>query len=254
MESFAAVLLIGHGSRDLAANHEFESFVKLYALIHPKWNIKHAYVSFGNPKFKEIVKIFSLKHNKLLIIPVFLFPAYHVKQDILKVLRQLKKEVPEFEFEITLPIGIMSGWMPIIIRNIQEAPYDIFKKNRSQILFVGISGRVNDLKSKAYFETLCQQITDHFHLEKYQACFFDKTKPLFPDQLGKNIFLNIKNVLIMPYLLWDGKLFQQIQSEIQGFIKEQPHITVYTLPCLSKYSGLFQMMDNYLHQDINEIN
>src|ERR1039458_4434308 len=76
------VLLVGHGSRDKAANLSFRKLVSLYRQRHPSWDIKFGFLEFSKPSLTSALERVLKINPKVRILPVFLFAARHWKKDI----------------------------------------------------------------------------------------------------------------------------------------------------------------------------
>src|SRR6266849_6711356 len=111
------VLLVGHGSRDDAANKEFEALVDGYRALHPEIETAHCYVELARPflsdaldswaqsvqeilgvpsfigvtkpLFKDAIELAArYRPNRILVVPYFLFAG--------RLLRQLESQVQDF--------------------------------------------------------------------------------------------------------------------------------------------------------------
>jgi sirohydrochlorin ferrochelatase len=76
------VLVVGHGSRDAEANGEFETLVATYRAARPDLDVVHAYVELAHPSLSDALCLLAQRTESVVVLPLFLFAAGHVKNDI----------------------------------------------------------------------------------------------------------------------------------------------------------------------------
>src|SRR5208283_4074037 len=82
-----AVLLITHGSRESSANREFLYLVRRYSKRHRGWIIRPAFLANAEPSILNSLKNFSAQSNEIEALPLFLFAAQHLKNNIPGILK-----------------------------------------------------------------------------------------------------------------------------------------------------------------------
>ena len=90
-----ALVLIGHGSRVEASNEEFETLVDAVklALSGQSLLITHGYIELAQPYFGEVLESLSRDHSRILLMPISLFAAGHVKT-ISRCKKHLQNQLP----------------------------------------------------------------------------------------------------------------------------------------------------------------
>jgi sirohydrochlorin cobaltochelatase len=99
------VLIISHGSREETANREFRRLVQKYRKRHPGWKIAHAFLELAKPSILEVLEILARKSDEILVLPLFLFSAKHVKEHIPAILAAFRKEHPKTQLKLAEPLG-----------------------------------------------------------------------------------------------------------------------------------------------------
>jgi sirohydrochlorin cobaltochelatase len=101
------LLLVAHGSREKSANLEFKKLVGKYRRRHPTWKIGYAFLELAEPSIP--VALESLvkpgKPRSLVVLPLFLFAARHVKKHIPEILDTFQKIHPGVKIQLTPPLG-----------------------------------------------------------------------------------------------------------------------------------------------------
>lgn len=92
------LLIVGHGSRDISANAEFESVVATYRAARPDVDVTHGYVELARPSLAMALRELAQRSDSVVVLPLFLFAAGHVKNDISLALSQARQEFPRCPF------------------------------------------------------------------------------------------------------------------------------------------------------------
>ncbi len=101
------LLLVAHGSREKSANAEFKKLVGKYRHRHPTWKINYAFLELAEPSIPKALEslVKTGKPETLLVLPLFLFAARHVKKHIPEILDAFQKKHPQLKIQLTPPLG-----------------------------------------------------------------------------------------------------------------------------------------------------
>ena len=100
------LLIVGHGSRDPNANAEFESVVAAYRASRPDVDVTHGYVELARPSLAMALRELAQRADFIVVLPLFLFAAGHVKNDIPLALSQARQNFPDVRFTVTNALGV----------------------------------------------------------------------------------------------------------------------------------------------------
>lgn len=114
------VLIISHGSRDSSAQNDFKRLVQKYGKLHPQWKVSHAYLEMVSPSIPEALETLALKSNEILVLPLFLFAAKHVKKHIPEILGTFRKNHPKIKVKLARPLGSDSKLLGILDQRLDE--------------------------------------------------------------------------------------------------------------------------------------
>ena len=76
------VVVVGHGSREPAANVELEALVAAWAAARPERDVTVGYVELAQPPLADALAAAGARHAEVVALPLFLFAAGHVKNDL----------------------------------------------------------------------------------------------------------------------------------------------------------------------------
>jgi|HubBroStandDraft_1064217.scaffolds.fasta_scaffold1036023_2 sirohydrochlorin cobaltochelatase len=114
------VLIISHGSREKSAKDDFKRLVKKYGKLHPRWKVSHAYLEMAKPSIPEALETLALKSNEILVLPLFLFAAKHVKKHIPEILGTFRKSHPEIKVKLAKPLGSDPKLLEILDQRLKD--------------------------------------------------------------------------------------------------------------------------------------
>src|SRR5579883_454987 len=77
-----ALVLLGHGSRDPRATCEHEALAAAYRARRPELDVTTAYIELAEPLLEEGLARAAARARRVVVVPMFLFGAGHVKNDV----------------------------------------------------------------------------------------------------------------------------------------------------------------------------
>ena len=133
------ILLVGHGSRHLAGNTEIEAFTNQWRERHPQWNIEVCFIEFADVLLDAGFDNAAKKASRVIVVPLILNAAGHVKMEIPAHLTEARKRHPEVEFIFTPHLGAGDPVLSIIKRELREAmlQLDVPDPKTSGIILLG---------------------------------------------------------------------------------------------------------------------
>ena len=115
-----SILLVGHGSRAAQGNVEINQFAEQWRAQHPEWHIDVCFIEFADVLLDAGFDLAAKKAKKVIVVPLILNAAGHVKMEIPEHLAKARERHPDTEFMYAAHIGASSGILSIIKRNLQK--------------------------------------------------------------------------------------------------------------------------------------
>ena len=78
----STILLVGHGSRNIAGNQEIEQFTQQWRESNPRWNIELCFIEFSDALLDNTLEKVGKQAQRVIVIPLILNAAGHVKEEI----------------------------------------------------------------------------------------------------------------------------------------------------------------------------
>lgn len=119
-----ALLILAHGSRRDASNHEIEQLVEK---VRPQAandyaEITHAFLELAKPDIHNaIAELINKNIKSIMILPYFLNSGNHVAHDIPALVDQAKNNYPDCQFHIADPIGLHQDMPTLILQCARQA-------------------------------------------------------------------------------------------------------------------------------------
>ena len=98
-------ILLGHGSRNPEANEVLHELANMFSK-EVNMTTEAAFLQFAEPSLENVIESYFEKGvHDLTIIPVFLYPGVHIKEDVPGIIDQLQEKYPTLTVKIADPIG-----------------------------------------------------------------------------------------------------------------------------------------------------
>src|SRR5581483_2591001 len=149
MTERAAILIVGHGSREAEANAEFEALVAAYRAARPDLDVAHGYVELAQPSLEAALESLAARASldgsangdgavsgdaasdggvsgdragarRVVAVPLFLFAAGHVKNDLPLALDHARRRFPRVAFTAARALGVDPRLQSLLAARIAE--------------------------------------------------------------------------------------------------------------------------------------
>ncbi|MCC2675094.1 MAG: hypothetical protein K0R58_2041 [Ramlibacter sp.] len=101
-----AVILFGHGSRDPLWRLPMETVAARLRAMEPGTPVRCAYLELDSPTLPEATQdLVGAGATEISIVPMFLGTGRHAREDLPKLLWQLKAEHPHVVFSLQKSVG-----------------------------------------------------------------------------------------------------------------------------------------------------
>lgn len=215
------IVVVGHGSRVERANRDFERFVEMFGTFLPGHNIKHAYVELAKPVLNEVLDEVGPVSDEVIVMPLFLFSAGHVKNDIPLMVNGARNSFPKTRFYVALPVGVHPNMVSLISKRIGG----VVEKNDKEKTAVLIVGRgSNDPDANSDFCKLVRLFEETSGYGRVVYSYVGIVKPNVEEALERLVREQVKTIIIQPYLLFSGRLIQKLEEMVDRYTKLYPWI------------------------------
>lgn len=236
------VLLVGHGSREPSGNEEFLKFCEVITPHLGPERIETCFIELTTPLVPESLdRCVALGARRVIVLPVILLAAGHVKVELPHELDEAKERHPGVEFLYGRHIGLD----PLVLEIMRERLAAVERETAwppedTAILVVGRGSSDPDANSE-----LCKLSRLLWESRRYpwvESCFIGVTSPSLPEGLARCVALGARRIVAVPYFLFTGVLIPRIQGILAEFVSTHPGIEARMSDYLNGHAKLVSVL------------
>ncbi len=223
-----AILLCGHGSRDVEAITEFEALAGHISRHLPERKVMHGFLEFARPTIGE--RLDDLRNggaNDILAVPGMLFAAGHAKNDIPSVLNDYAASHDGFSIrygrELAVDIKLLAAAHERIAAAEAEAGDKI---SRADTMLVVVGRGTNDPDANSNVSKVARMLWEGMGFGWTETCYSGVAQPLVADALERVVRLGFRRIIVFPYFLFTGILVKRIYSAADILAEAHPEVEV----------------------------
>ena len=235
------LLIVGHGSRDPSANVEFEAVVAAYRAAHPDIDVTHGYVELAKPSLAEALRDLAQRTDLLVVLPLFLFAAGHVKNDIPLALSQARQDFPSVRFTVANALGVHPNLVELAFERARAALEGARDPAKTAVVVVGRGA--SDPDANGDFCKVVRLLAEGRAVGWVVPCFIGVTRPLFEETVELVARARPERIVVVPYFLFGGRLIAKIREQVESFQTRYPWIKTELVPHLGIDDRLLTLMD-----------
>lgn len=235
------VLVVGHGSRDPEANVEFEALLERYRTDRPDLEIDPAYVELARPALEPALADMAGRARTVVVVPLFLFAAGHVKNDIPIALARARRERPSTRLVAARPLGVHPLLAEMAFARAEMVLPPEAERPRTAVVVVGRGA--SDPDANGDFCKLVRLFGEGRGLGLVLPAFIGITRPSVAEALELAGRSRPARIAVVPYFLFGGRLIRKLDETVAAFRAGQPWIDVQVAPHLGGDRRLHALLD-----------
>jgi sirohydrochlorin cobaltochelatase len=245
------ILVIGHGSRDPRSNREFEELVDCIRQRRPDSDVRHAYVELAAPSLAVGLEAIASCNDRVVVVPLFLFTAGHVKNDIPLALASARRKFPRVEFKAGRVLGVHPAMAELAYHRAFEAADGLAEASRRTALVIVGRGS-SDPDANGDFCKLARLVGEGYDFGWVVPAFIGITRPLFGETIELIARARPQRIIVVPYFLFAGRLISQLEAQVEEFRARYPWIRTTLAPHLGAHPKLFDLFDERVDEALRE--
>ncbi len=225
-----AVLLIGHGSRIAAGVAEFKRLAEQLQQKLPDRICLAGFLELVEPSIPEALEtLWRQGFRRATVLPAMLTAAGHVKNDIPALVRDFQTE----HTGLTVTLGAELGLHPKLLRVAREriesaeAAFGPHYNRRDALLLVAGSGS-SDSDANSNISKMTRLLWEDLGFGWAETAYAAVAAPSVTDALNRIHRLGFQRIVVLPYLLFDGRLVGQVQAAVAAHqaLHPEPQLVV----------------------------
>ncbi|MGG2015977.1 sirohydrochlorin chelatase [Bacillus sp. S10(2024)] len=227
-----AVLYICHGSRLQEACEEATAFVTSCMERIPVPIQELCFLELASPSIAEgVTACVQQGATQIVIVPVFLLAAVHVKKDIPEVLGQLQKQFPYVSISYGNPFGVSRELVTAVLDG------SGIKEIGKRVTLLLVARGSSDEETLRDVRDIALLLEEAGEVATVEVCYLAAAQPQFEEKLRELVQITNAPIVIFPYLLFTGLLMKRIEKTVRKY----NHSHIVLCPYLSK-NLVFQNM------------
>lgn len=206
-----AILYIGHGTRSRKGANEAKSFINrvMDGIDVPIQEI--SFLELTEPCIEEgFQRCVEKGATEIIVVPLFLLAAGHIKEDIPLALSSLKEIYPNVQVNVRNPFGVQEIILDAIAELVRTNIVDF--TSQDSLLIVGRGS--SDPSIHDSFAFIAKGIQERLKAEHVSVCYLAATEPRFKEALELVTQEATERVIVIPYLLFSGLLINEVSKQI----------------------------------------
>jgi len=237
-----AVLLCGHGSRDVEAIREFEALAAGMRARLPGRRVEHGFLEFARPTIGAVLhRLRDEGAREIDALPGMLFAAGHAKNDIPSVLN----DFAAVHADVTVRYGRDLAIDPLMLRAARErieaaeqAALVPVARADSTLLVVGRG--TNDPDANSNVAKLARLLAEGMGYGWGAVGFSGVAQPRTDAALARLLKLGFRRIVVFPYFLFTGVLVKRIYAAADAAADAQNAVEIVKAPYLNDHPLVLQ--------------
>lgn len=106
MRAGRAIILFGHGSRDPLWRQPIEAVAQRLQALRPRVAVRCAYLELDTPDLPAAAaELVAAGAQAITVLPMFLGAGRHAREDLPRLVEQLRARYPAVDIELRLAVG-----------------------------------------------------------------------------------------------------------------------------------------------------
>ncbi|PAU84695.1 ferredoxin [Halorubrum salipaludis] len=217
-------LLVGHGSRREQSN---EAVRTLAAGLEDRLGVPTdaAFLELAEPSIPDAIETLAHGAARVTLVPLSLFAASHVKNDLPLAVKRARSEHPGVRFHAGGHLGIHPAILDLLDDRARAVETELGVDREDDDVAVVLCARgSSDPDSNADVHKLARLLYEGRSFDRVEAGFIGVTEPLLDDALHDVAKTRPDAIVVLPYMLGDGVLTGRIRDGADEFDAEYPYV------------------------------
>ncbi|MFP4530015.1 MAG: sirohydrochlorin chelatase [Halodesulfurarchaeum sp.] len=244
MHTNTPVILAGHGSRREESNEQVK---QVAAALEDRLGerVMPAYIELTEPLIDEAIETLAPEADSVTVVPLSLFAAGHVKNDIPLFVQHGRQAYPDVEFAYGSNLGARPELIEIVADRIAAAAAEMdADPDGDDVSVVFVARGSSDPDANAEASRLARLVHEGRPFTRVEPTFIGITEPRLDRTLTEVARHDPDGMIVVPYMLGDGVLTRRIHDKVEAFDAEHPAIETATTGVLGVDDRLIRALEH----------
>lgn len=207
-----ALVIIGHGTRDLQGVAEFRLLVDRVAALRPAWIVEPCFLELAEPNVAAgLDRAVERGADQVVVLPLLLFAAGHAKRDVPALLEAARQRHPQVAFSQAAHLGCHPRLLELSQTRYRAAAAGL-EPAKTLLLLIGRGSYEASANAEmAQFARLRWELDC---LGWYEVAFTAMTAPLLEQAIPVVAAMPFEHIVVQPHLLFSGELLDRVRASV----------------------------------------
>lgn len=254
------VLLVGHGARDPGneGNAEVDAFAEAWRTRHPEveiqvcW-IEHAHVLLDAGLDRAATAAgtgsgTASGDGRVLVLPLILNAAGHVKGDIPQALAAARRRHPQIDFRYGHALGTSDQLLKALRHRLHQAMTELDMPDPRTTGVVLLARGASDIESTGEVAKMAHWLYETTEHDRVEIAFTGISFPRLEQAVQRLDLLGASQIIVLPYYLFTGRLIQRISRQVGRLRQQYPTRVFAQAGYIGRHEQLLDLLDLRLAQ------
>jgi sirohydrochlorin cobaltochelatase len=219
-----ALLVAGHGSQDAAGAVELLALADRVRALDPGLALACGFIELSPPPLSvACADLVAKGASEIVVVPVMLLAAGHVKDDVPALVARLRLQFPGVRFRYARELGIHPDLLAVVGERL-DAAVPAAERAATAVLLCGRGS--SDPDANADLHKVARLLWEGRPWPLVETCYVGITGPRLPAGLERCRRLGARRIVTVPYFLFTGRLVDRIRAQCAAFAAGHPELDV----------------------------
>jgi len=243
------ILLVGHGSREKSGNDEIEAFAAQWRGRQPGWRIEVCFIEFSEITMSEGLRRAAESARRVIVVPLILNAAGHVKMDIPQAIDGARLKYPMVQFLYAPHLTACDPILAVLRRRLKDAMQALDMPDPTTTGVVILGRGSSDRQANGDMAKMARWLMEETDHELVDLAFTGITYPRLERAVQRQSLLGMKQVVVLPYYLFNGTLVERISRQVEHLKAQYPTIRFVS----TRYFGFEPEIFALLEQRVDDL-
>ncbi|WPH21487.1 sirohydrochlorin chelatase [Variovorax paradoxus] len=243
------ILLVGHGSREKSGNDEIEAFAAQWRERQPGWRIEVCFIEFSEITMSEGLRRAAESARRVIVVPLILNAAGHVKMDVPQAIDGARLKYPMVQFLYAPHLTACDPILAILQRRLKDAMQALDMPDPTTTGVVILGRGSSDRQANGDMAKMARWLMEETDHDLVDLAFTGITYPRLEKAVQRQGLLGMKQVVVLPYYLFNGTLVERIARQVEHLKAQYPTIRFVS----TRYFGFEPEIFALLEQRVDDL-
>lgn len=246
------ILLVAHGARDpgFEGNREVEACAELWRQRHPQTPIQVCWIEHAPVLLEEglalAAEMLDPAGGRLLVIPLILGAAGHVKGDIPEAVAIARERYPQHDIRCAQHLGATPHLLAALRLRLHQAMAELAMPDPRTTGVVLLARGASDMESTGEVAKMAHWLYETTHHELILPAFTGICFPRLEQVVQRLDALGASQIIVLPYYLFVGRLIKRIREQVQRLKVQYPIRVIHQADYIGAHEQLLDLLDQRL--------